>query len=117
MTQMGLDFTAGESLKESGISAVLASADAANFNWTDYALSLLEYFAKSVREFSSDEFRAHFVNQLPEPVHCNAYGALFSVAAKRGIIKHIGYVKSKRTSAHARIVSLWSLPSYAGGAL
>lgn len=109
MTRIGLDFSAGESLKESGISAVLASVDATDSSWTGHALSLLEYFAKSVREFSSDEFRAHFVNQLSEPSHYNAYGALFSVAAKRGIIKHIGYVKSKRAPAHSRVVGVWQV--------
>lgn len=109
MTQMGLDFTAGESLKEMGMSSVLASADAANFNWTDYALSLLEYFAKSVRQFSSDEFRAHFVNHLPEPPHPNAFGALFNRAAKAGIIRHVGYIKSVRASAHRRVVGVWQV--------
>jgi hypothetical protein len=107
MTQTSLDFTAGEALKEAGMSVVLANADVVNFNWTDYALSLLGGFAKSVEKFSSDEFRAHFVDRLPDPPSPNAFGALFNRAAKAGIIRHVGYAKSCRAAAHRRVVGVW----------
>lgn len=108
MTQTGFDFTAGEALKESGMAAVLASADVANFSWTDYALSLLGGFARSgVREFSSDDFRAHYIGTLPDPPNANSFGALFNRAAKSGIIRHVGYVKSCRSAAHRRVVGVW----------
>ncbi len=108
MTQMGLDFS-GESLKEAGINQVLAHTEADTPDWTECAFSLLEAFARRVGRFSSDEFREYVAGILPEPPHVNAYGGLFSRAARAGIIKSVGYVKATRAAAHRRVVTVWQM--------
>ena len=108
MTQPGFDFS-GEQLKEQGAAAAVVHADGVHLEWSDYAISLLEEFARGRETFSSDDFRQQVAGVLPDPPSLNAFGGLFISASRSGIIEHVGYVKSQRASAHSRVVGLWKL--------
>lgn len=104
-----MDQSPGEKLKESGAAAALRNADVSHMEWSDYALALLENFARGRETFSSDDFRKQVAGVLPDPPSLNAFGGLFISASRGGIIQHVGYVKSRRRSAHSRVVGLWKL--------
>jgi len=106
VTQQGFDFS-GEQLKEQGAEAAVLHADGVHLKWSDYAISLLEGFARGRAPFSSDDFRKHVAGVLPDPPCLNAIGGLFIRASRSGILEHVGYVKSHRRSAHSRVVGLW----------
>ena len=78
--------------------------------WSDQALDLLETYLKNARaEFTMDEFRAYAtLVGLSEPHHCNAWGALFTHAAKMNLIRFSGnFWVSDRPEARKRIIRGW----------
>jgi hypothetical protein len=97
----------GETLKQNGMAAALQSADKTIPRWTDHALVLLNEYARGKKQITSDGFRAECKGLLPDPPSLNSFGALFSRAAKAGIIEQVGFVKSRRPSAHSRVLGLW----------
>lgn len=60
--------------------------------------------AESGDEFTSDQL--HQAVGAP-PGHASSVGALFLTAAKRDLIEAVGYRRSARPEAHARIVTVW----------
>ena len=106
MTQQGFDFS-GVELKEQGTEAALQHADKVHMNWSDFALALLESFARGRAPFTAEDFRKHFTGVLPDPPSCNAIGAMFSRAAKAGILQHSGYTLAQRRAARSRVLRVW----------
>lgn len=66
----------------------------------------IKILAIAGREFSSDDVR-ELVGDPPHNVSTNTTGALFSAAAKAGIIRKVGYDISKRVVGHGNLVRLW----------
>lgn len=97
----------GQILKEDGMAAALHSADRALPRWTDQAMACLNEYARGQYRFTSDGFREKYKDVLPDPPSFNCFGALFNKAARDGVIVQVGYVKSRRASAHKRVVGLW----------
>lgn len=94
----------GEQHKADGIEA-LGFTHAA---WMEAATCVLESLANRGSEFTSDDLRRECdAKWVCEPSHPNAWGAVFSKAAKAGLIERIGYRKSTLPSAHARVVAVW----------
>jgi hypothetical protein len=66
----------------------------------------IRHLAEERRPFDSDELR----ELLPDPgpgTSLNTIGACFGAAAKRGLIIHLGYRKSRRPESRRRPVSVW----------
>lgn len=74
--------------------------------WQATARQAIKAMAQTRTSFCVDDLRADGL--VPDPVNQNAWGAAFSAAANAGEIRHLGYRKSKRRSAHSRVVSVWT---------
>lgn len=102
---MQLDiFDYAESLqkRDEGIQSILAG----NVRWSDVAIDALAAFARKIgRQFTMEDFKA--AGMVPEPDHHNAWGALCNVAARKGLIRSVGFARAKSVKAHARVISVW----------
>ncbi len=97
----------GYTLKEKGCSKVI---DNTPDDWKDAALAIIKAMASSGMTFHAEDVRG-LVGDPPN--HPNAFGAVFNVAAKTGLIIRIGDVMAKRDNAHARRISLYKGARYA----
>jgi hypothetical protein len=93
--------TLGDALKERGMG--LADAAAAE-DWKARWDAAIERLARAGEPFTSDEVR-----ELAGPPtdHPNAAGSRFSTAARRGLIRRVGYRNSTRGTLHSHPLSLW----------
>ncbi len=90
----------GEQAKTAGIELIAEH----NEDWLECAIATVARLAKNGSTFSVDELRLLVDNP---PNHANAWGAVFSIAARQGLIERVGYQKSTTPSAHARVVAVW----------
>jgi len=94
----------GKSLKEAGIKLVLDHAT----EWKEQAELAFNWWLESVapETFTIDDFRDFCEEiELPSPHHCNAWGAF--TRKLQGRIHPVGFVESKRPSAHARVIRMY----------
>lgn len=66
----------------------------------------IKILAMAGQEFSSDDVR-ELAGDPPHDVSTNTTGALFSAAAKAGLIQHVGYRISARVKGHGNLVRVW----------
>lgn len=91
----------GENRKAEGVATVTEHNEA----WMEEAIHAIDVlaFTRAGGTFTVEDLR----RLCPEPKSPNAWGAAFSVAAKKGLIVACGYTANKLPSAHARIVRVW----------
>lgn len=97
---MSYQITIGEALADEGMGR------ATNASCPDAIKALdqiIARFAATGEPFSANDTRAH----LPEGVRPAAVGGRFRHAARRGVIRPIGYVASTDPGTHAHPVRLW----------
>jgi len=82
-----------------------ALVESHNQDWIETMRRAAEHFARTHGTVTTDDLH-EFVDAVgPVPRHPNAFGAIF-----RGPMwKSCGFVKSKRVSAHARVIRQWQL--------
>lgn len=91
----------GERRKSEG----MAQADSAEPDfWKDRADAAIKALAAEGRDFTAEDVR-HLAGS---PTHPNAFGSRFLSAARRGIIRKVGYRNSNRPSLHAHPIAVWS---------
>ena len=94
----------GRSLKDAGIKLVLDHAE----EWEDQAELAFDWWLESVadQQFTMDDFRTFCEEiELPQPHHPNAWGAFTKKVQSR--IHPVGFIESKRPSAHARVIRMY----------
>lgn len=89
----------GEARKEMGVNQVLHNSA----EWKDRAVTEIEYLANTKDLFTCDDLR----ERIEAPHHGNAWGAVFNAAAKKKIIKKVGYRPSTLPSNHASVIAVW----------
>ena len=90
----------GERRKSEG----MALADAAEPGfWKDRADAAIKALAAEGREFTAEDVR-HLAGS---PTRANAFGSRFLSAARKGLIRKVGYRNSTRPSLHAHPVAVW----------
>lgn len=106
--QRGLfDGLSGDDRKTSGIDLVLANETP---EWKDLALELLVALMRDQPEFTSEDLRVRArAGALEDPHHPNCWGAVFTRAAKIGLIERCGFRPSRIASAHARQIGVWRI--------
>lgn len=84
-----------------------AALDDAGKWWQDTARQAIRAVAETRSTFTIDDLREDGL--VPDPVNpSSAWGAAVSGAANAGEIKCVGYRRSRRKSAHSRIISVWT---------
>lgn len=94
----------GRQARDIGVAAVDAAGFAAHRTWRPKAKEALSELIESGEPFTADDLRAR-VDEKPH--HPNAIGALFNGAARRGLIRKIGYQQSTVKSRQAGLQALW----------
>lgn len=92
----------GLSLKAKGQYSALRGAE----EWHEMAL---EWLARASGDFSADDLIEDI--GLPNAVATNrnnAVGAFFTSARRAGLIRAVGWVRSRRAESHGRVVAVWS---------
>jgi len=96
-----LHLVGGEARKEAGRDRVEAN----NREWLDWARFNAREIAFWRGEITIDDIREMADSFGRQPTHPNAYGCVF-----RGEQwEKVGYRKSLRSKAHARVISVWAL--------
>lgn len=72
--------------------------------WTADALDAVAMLAQAGAVFTAEDV-ADFVTDPPHP---NQWGALMRRAWLDGLIRPVGYVRSRKTSRHAGVIRLWT---------
>jgi hypothetical protein len=101
-----MDLNLGRSLADSG--AQIAAANAGS-EWSASAYSILVEYARTNKEFMTEDVRAYALKQyeLPLPPDSRAWGGVVNRAVKAGLIKRIGYAPMKSVNCHANPKSVW----------
>lgn len=107
MTQLDIfDHAAAEAARDAGIAQTLGH----NVKWSTVAMDSLRVFAARVgRAFTTEDFRVSGLVALPNS--SNAWGALFCGAAKKGIIRQVGYTRPANVRSHSSVVMTWECAS------
>lgn len=90
----------GAELRDLGIDKINSKTPEAWKTACDLAIARL---ALTGQEFTAEDVR----RAVGDPHHPNAMGARFNVAAKQGVIEHVGYRKPARASRHAAPIGVW----------
>lgn len=90
-------------LRDAGIAQVIENADAAYK--AKYEQAIIDLAARR-RVFTADDCRA-IAGDPPASTHPNVSGALFQRAAKAGLIRTVGFVKSPRAVGHDNWLRSW----------
>lgn len=105
------DLFSGAALAESGAAAAAAHAEAVVPGWFARACAALDQFIRhnAGREFTASEVAAAAeADGLPTPPDRRAWGRVFSLAARDGVIVRHGVTTSPVPTHHAGFVSLWA---------
>jgi hypothetical protein len=92
--------TTGEMLAEAGAKKVLLNEES---GWLEKAMTEIRLLASSGQPFNTDDL--HF--RVPPPKHFKSFGAVMLMARRSLPIEQIGWEKSIRKEAHARMIPLY----------
>jgi hypothetical protein len=96
-----LDLPAARTARDDGIARVDDNSDD---GWKEAVDDWIHLLARCGADFTVDDIRKVITR---EPHHDNAWGARFAAAARRGVIRRVGYRQSARPAGHARAVAVW----------
>lgn len=101
--------TEGQRLRDRG-EAQLSMASLWD-DWPSRADRAIEYLATTGRDFDAESIR----DLCGDPGRPNLLGARILAAARKGIIRRVGFRPATRPEAHARHVAVWRGVSGDGG--
>jgi hypothetical protein len=90
----------GDVLRDEGMVAVLVATDE---EWKVAAERRLDDLARSGERFTSEDL-TRVVGVPPSP---NAVGAIVNAAARRGVIRPVGFTNATRPSQHSATLRVW----------
>lgn len=93
---------AGQRAKQQGMARAAENTPTA---WADACDRAIQEMARRGRPFQAADLIAEGL--VDEPDHPNRWGARFSAAARRGIIRDAGAVPSKRATVHKSLCRQW----------
>jgi hypothetical protein len=106
--------TAGEIGRDEGAKRAVDHAErAVDSRWGTLAYGAVVDYAKNhahrhpCSEFTSEDVRAASADYVPEPPDARAWGSVYLLAARRGVIEHAGYRKSRSPTRHTGVVGVW----------
>ena len=94
----------GDLFKQEGMEV---AAEAVS-TWSQEARNAIDYLAECEQEFTSEQVIE--LIGLPRQVGMNrnnAVGAAMSGAARRGVIRRVGYRNAQRPESHSAVLAVW----------
>ena len=115
MNQLAIDFTQGRQLRDTGMQQAVSHAERIDDEWPDRAYAFLREFARRNAQFISENLTGEAISLgYGSPADARAWGAIFSKAARAGVIERIGYGVSVRR--HCSPTPLWRSLVFVGSA-
>lgn len=97
----------GEQQRDIGAQKTLAAATAAHrIEYRQHAERAIAAFRWENCDFTADDVHAEIPDEI-QPHGPNVLPAVILTAARRGLIKHVGWARSTRPSRHAAAVRVW----------
>lgn len=96
----------GERVKARGLAQAGGAVRA--WPWRVHAMEALRDLAALGEPFTADDVVGKVGLPDSGTNRNNAVGALFSAAAREGLIVRVGFRNTKRVAGHARVVSIWA---------
>lgn len=109
-SQLELDYTKASEERDAGIERAVSHANAVTANWSDIAFEKLKEFLQIFSDpFQAEEVRSFAAvdDEFPEPPSRRAWGGVIRTAARKGLIKRIGFKNTKSVKSHCTPSSLW----------
>lgn len=110
--QLSIDFSRKD-LAEQGAQLAADHADAVIEDWQDRAFYLLTEFCRHHAygaQLTSERIRQYAEKQgLPNPPDKRAWGAIMLKAARKNLIRKIGWTTANDPKVHNNPVSLWTV--------
>jgi hypothetical protein len=105
---------AGNMLRDAGMRQAVDHADRENNGWSDEAYGLLQNWIINQGKgstFKLEDFRLYCEKRalIDSPPDDRAYGHIVTRAAKAGLIKNAGFIKSENPVAHRGPRTLWKV--------
>ena len=97
----------GVEQRDRGIAQAVSHADRESPNWSDKAYDFLLDFLRTNTKFMAEDVRNASVGIVPAPPSNRAWGAVIVRAAKKGIIRKVGFNKVKNPKAHCTPATEW----------
>lgn len=97
-------------LRDLGLLRAAEHAEQSHSGWTEQAVDFVRAYAvmHAGRQFTGEDIRLWAESKRFEyPPHLRAWGNVMLTAAKRGIIKKVGYAKTTSANCHEAIATLW----------
>lgn len=111
--ELGLPSTVRRSrvLRDRGIKASADHAEAVAEGWQAAAYRLFCAYARTHREFMTEDVRVFARNNalLDEPPDARAWGAVAIRARRAGLVRSIGYACQRDPKSHRSPKPIWSL--------
>ncbi len=96
--------SAAEPVFETRDQALRRAQDSASRDWLVSAVTAIEAIAATGRDFQAFDL---IELGLPEPDHPCRWGAVFGLAARRGLITSVGSARSKRPTTKGSLMRVW----------
>lgn len=112
MTQITLDFEAGQSLAVTGMNMAVESANKKEKDWSKRTWQLFLFWLRALKRgstFMIEQFRSDMYEKdliIPPPSE-RAYGFLSHKASRSGYIQFVETKKVKNKKAHAANAAVW----------
>ncbi|GAG02490.1 unnamed protein product, partial [marine sediment metagenome] len=90
-----LNMFEGQRLRDKGIAQSLEKADRQIDKWSSKAYGFLLEYTKTNREFMAEDVRNASIGFIPQPKNGRAWGGVFVMAKKNGIIISKGFSSVK----------------------
>ena len=104
----------GTALRDAGIAAALEHSESENVGWAGVAMACLHRYARTHREFTSEQCTAAADTFGLVTAQPKAWGAIYAKAARLGIISPGGIGRSLKR--HHSVCILWKSNVYRGNA-
>lgn len=106
MNQLALTMPEAREFRDEGMRLSADHAESIEPGWSESAYRVLTDYARGRASFTSEDYRDHLAGiGFPVPVP-KALGGVFQKAAKRGVIRRIGFGISRER--HLSPCPLWS---------
>lgn len=100
----------GKILRDEGMKQAADHAEAINHGWSELAIEFVRAYSviHKGEQFAGEDIRMWAESKgLLIPPHKRAWGNVILTAAKRGLLRKVGYKKTCNPLAHEAIATLW----------
>lgn len=104
---MEQDLFTGEYLRDQGMSRAVEHADRVIESWSDKAYKYTVGYIQSHDKFMVEDIRQASRGVISEPPSIRAWGSIIVRAAKKGLVKRIGFQSVKNAKAHCANAAVW----------